>query len=167
MSTSGTSQNAESTEDIQIKPDKLTIVWSRDTRYWRMPPENSDSPAELLQVRWLQVISSTDTNKLTAGKKYKIGFNVALTSDAFGWGPDSNILVMAKIGDQRPIKKVNLLEGDRQRNVRFDIPANLCIEAPPDASSSQEQLLFQLIGIRGGWKGGLKIYHAFITEVKQ
>uniref|UniRef100_A0A5B6ZYK4 Protein PHLOEM PROTEIN 2-LIKE A9-like n=1 Tax=Davidia involucrata TaxID=16924 RepID=A0A5B6ZYK4_DAVIN len=160
-----TTQNAE-VERKEIKPEKLQIVWSNDSRFWRMPPaDNTESnlPAELLQVRWLEIKGSTDIRTLKPGKKYKIGFRVSLTSDAFGWGADCPILIYANIGNGWNGRRVIL--DPTKRNEELDIPKNLIIDVPSNPSSDGK-LQFQLYGIWGGWKGGLKIYHAFITEVE-
>ena len=54
----------------------------------------SGSPAELIQVSWLEVTGTFDGLK---GKKYEIGFEVSLTPDAFGWN-GCHVYVMAKVG---------------------------------------------------------------------
>ncbi|CAL5410813.1 unnamed protein product [Camellia sinensis] len=144
---------------ININAKELKIVWGNDNRYWRTPKE-SNQPAELLQVCWLEVTGSCDINK---GKKYNVSFEVSLTPDAFGWN-NTTLYIMAKRGEKGRYtwKKVNLTNQNTNKDQHFFIPEeHLIVE--PDMNASDDKLYFGLYEIwKGNWKGGLKIYRAVV-----
>ncbi|KAF5935963.1 hypothetical protein HYC85_027092 [Camellia sinensis] len=122
---------------ININAKDLKIVWGNDNRYWRTPNE-SNQPAELLQVCWLEVTGSCFIDK---GKKYNVTFEVSLTPDAFGWN-NTTLYIMAKRGEKGRYtwKKLSLI-----------------------LNASDDKLYFGLYEIwKGNWKGGLKIYRAVV-----
>ncbi|CAL5346713.1 unnamed protein product [Camellia sinensis] len=144
---------------ININAKELTIVWGNDNRYWRTPKE-SNQPAELLQVCWLEVTGSCVIDK---GKKYNVTFEVSLTPDAFGWN-NTTLYIMAKRGEKGRYtwKKVNLTNQNTNKDQHFFIPEeHLIVE--PDTNASDDKLYFGLYEIwKGNWKGGLKIYRAVV-----
>uniref|UniRef100_A0A5B7C889 Putative SNARE family protein n=1 Tax=Davidia involucrata TaxID=16924 RepID=A0A5B7C889_DAVIN len=162
---SADSQETTDGRSFIFRPKELGIVHGNNSRYWRMPPDNTDEPAKLLDVCWIEICGSIDIKKLNPGKKYQIGFKVSLTNGARGWSPDSVVRIIAKIGKKGKFNWRTLnLEGYERKKI-FDIPDNLLIYIPRNASFSEEKLHFGLYEIWGGnWKSGLKIYHAFIKE---
>ncbi|KAL4011719.1 hypothetical protein IC575_028781 [Cucumis melo] len=156
---------------IIFYPRALTITWGNDNRYWRFLPSTNlkdpKSAVQLLQVSWLEVTCSTD--KVEAGKTYKVGFNVSLQPDAFGWD-DVEVFIMAKVGKKGNyfFKKTNL--GKRSTTTKkFSVPdeGNLEIEiVAPQSSPGDCGLYFGLYEVWSGkWKGGLQIHDAFVEKV--
>ncbi|KAM7500365.1 hypothetical protein LguiA_024779 [Lonicera macranthoides] len=150
-------------KELILKPRELSIVWGNDKRYWRMPKPEEDSPAELLQVNWLEV---TGTVNLSRGKSYEIGFNVSLTPDAFGWS-GLQLYIMAKLGKKGryALKKHVINPSDEDQ--AFDIPYSsdrLKIDIP--AETIENTAYFGLYEVWSGrWKGGLRVHHAFVREI--
>ncbi|KAM4088211.1 hypothetical protein ACB094_07G053500 [Castanea mollissima] len=143
-------------------PKKLNIIWGNDSRYWRLPTENTGRPAELIQVSWLEV---TGTYEGVKGKTYEIGFEVSLTPDAFGWN-GCHVYVMAKVGKRGKYSwKRSSLENPKSGN--FQIPfETLSIKVDDNPSNTDNKIYFGMYEVWSGkWKGGLKIYNAVIKEI--
>ncbi|KAK9267164.1 hypothetical protein L1049_009584 [Liquidambar formosana] len=145
-------------------PKALNIVWGNDGRYWSIPKNDSGgsdtrAAAELLQVSWLEVTGSMD---LQPGKKYRVGFNVELKPDAFGWN-GCPVYLMAKVGKKGRYKwkKINLQ--DQGEKPPYYIADQFSIDSAP---STDKTLYFGLYEVWSGkWKGGLKLNHAIVEEV--
>ncbi|XP_065634904.1 protein PHLOEM PROTEIN 2-LIKE A9 isoform X2 [Quercus suber] len=140
----------------------LNIIWGHDNQYWHLPTDNNGSPAELIQVSWLEVTGTFDGVK---GKKYEIGFEVSLTPDAFGWN-GCHVYVMAKVGKRGKYSwKRSSLENPKTGN--FQIPLEtLDIKVDDNANNTDNKIYFGMYEVWSGkWKGGLKIYNAIIKEV--
>ncbi|KAI3455834.1 hypothetical protein Pfo_012497 [Paulownia fortunei] len=143
-----------------IPPKDLNIVWGGDNRYWNVP-NNENLPAELYQVCWLEVTGSV--NGTCPNKDYDVGFRVSITPDAFGWGC-SAVYVMVKRGKEGKFawKKVFLNPNETKE---FEITGRLMKAEKPVQDPNDQKLYFGLYEVWSGkWKGGLKIYHAFIRE---
>ncbi|XP_022955176.1 protein PHLOEM PROTEIN 2-LIKE A9-like isoform X2 [Cucurbita moschata] len=84
----------EENNKVEIYPRGFKITWGNDERYWKKLEGEIKCEAELKQVSWLEVACST---KVESGKTYKVGFEVSLKPDAFGW-KDVDVYVMAKVG---------------------------------------------------------------------
>ncbi|KAL2244539.1 protein PHLOEM PROTEIN 2-LIKE A9 [Sesamum indicum] len=140
-----------------IQPKDLNIVWGRDDRYWTVP--NKANLAELHQVSWLEVTGSV--NGISPSKIYEVGFRLSLTPDAFGWG-SSPVYIMVKRGKYGKFAWRKILL-DAYATMQFEITVTLKKAEIPD----EEKLYFGLYEVWSGkWKGGLKIYHAFIKELE-
>ncbi|XP_022142415.1 protein PHLOEM PROTEIN 2-LIKE A9-like [Momordica charantia] len=153
--------------NTRFYPRGLNITWGNDDRYWHISNSNtpkSSSVAELKQVSWLEVTCSTDN--VEVGKKYKVGFNVSMKPDAFGWN-GIEVYVMAKVGKSGKFmfKKVSL--GDKPTNQSLKIPEEP-LEITVDASTPKELRTIHL-GLyevwTQKWKGGLRIHDAFVQTI--
>lgn len=120
------------------------------------------SYAEAIKVTWLEVKATYKGAK--AGSKYRIGFNISLNSDAFGWD-SSPVFLMAKVGDSGSYTWKRLYINTRDIGLTpIDFPSNFEINIP--ISADDTTLRFGLYEIWGGrWKGGLRIHHAFVNKV--
>ncbi|KAG7012602.1 Protein PHLOEM PROTEIN 2-LIKE A9 [Cucurbita argyrosperma subsp. argyrosperma] len=140
--------------------------------------------AELKQVSWLEVACST---KVESGKTYKVGFEVSLKPDAFGW-KDVDVYVMAKVGKSGKYiyKKFQLHNLDKLKKIRIPDKLNepLKIKATPPPSDKSKspnseatsprpektessEIHFGLYEVwNKKWKGGLIIKYAFIEETE-
>ncbi|XP_022994910.1 protein PHLOEM PROTEIN 2-LIKE A9-like [Cucurbita maxima] len=154
-------------DKVIIYPRGFNITWGNDHRYWRIvnPNESENlSLAELKQVSWLEVTCSTDNVEL--GKNYKVGFNVSLRPDAFGW-KGLDVYVMAKVGKSGNFfpKKVSL--GDDHPNQNFIIPKTpLVIPIDPSTAKENRSIHLGLYEVWSSkWKGGLQIHNAFIEKI--
>ncbi|KAM7260147.1 hypothetical protein ACFE04_015888 [Oxalis oulophora] len=143
-------------------PRAFNIVWGNDSRYWRIPQQPGDkSPAELVQVSWLEVT----TSKILPAGKYSIGFMISLNQGATGWD-NYPVFLMAKVGKRgryswKRVKLSSLApEAEPTR-----IPQNDKFEI--DVPSNNDQKIF--FGIyevwSGKWKTGLKIHGAHVEKV--
>lgn len=152
---------------ITFNPRGLSIVWGGDSRYWRLPDklDQSATPAELIQVSWLEVTASTPRD-LDTGKKYKIYFELSLKPDAFGWN-GCQVYLMAKIGRKGRYKWAKVSLKDQPASQPFKVPSDdFTIEAP-QTSSDDQKLYFGLYEVWSGkWKGGLQIHKAIVEEVR-
>lgn len=120
------------------------------------------SYAEAIQVMWFEVEATYMGAK--AGSKYKIGFNLRLKPEAFGWD-SSPVFMMAKVGASGSYtwKRLNL-NAKELKHECVDFPSNFEIDIP--ISTEDTTLQFGLYEIWGGrWKGGLEIHHAFVNKV--
>lgn len=118
-------------------------------------------------MSWLEVTCSTDN--VEAGKSYKVGFNVSMAPDAFGW-KGCEVYVMAKIGKSGKFmyKKVSL-ESKSYDQKKFDIPEDdLVINVKaPSSSPGDHRLYFGMYEVWSGkWKGGLRIHHALVQKIE-
>lgn len=112
---------------------------------------------------WFEVKATYKGAK--AGSKYKIGFKISLTCDAFGWD-SSPVYLMAKVGEfgSYTWKRLYLSSKEHPEKVEFDFPSNFEIDIP--ISAEDTTLIFGLYEIWGGrWKGGMRIHHAYVTKV--
>ncbi|XP_027088109.1 protein PHLOEM PROTEIN 2-LIKE A9-like [Coffea eugenioides] len=144
-------------EVITVKPRNLNIVWGNDDRYWNIPNNGDDKPAELLQVCWLEVTGSVEINPQ---KRYEVSFRLSLTPDAFGWG-SSLLYIMVKRGNSGKFawKKVSLA------NKGTDV-FHIIGELAQDVFPTDEKLYFGLYEVWSGkWKGGLKIHDVTVKEI--
>lgn len=118
------------------------------------------SPAELHQVSWLEVTGSVDGTN--AKKGYEVGFSVSLNPDAFGWG-SYPVYVMVKRGKEGKIAWTKSAINPNQKG-RFEIKGRL-MKCDGMEDSKDRELYFGLYEVWSGkWKGGLKIYNAYIKE---
>ncbi|KAL2484123.1 phloem protein 2-A10 [Forsythia ovata] len=149
--------NKDKDEGNFLIPAKaLNIVWGRDSRYWKIP-EISDTPAELLQVSWLEVTASV--NGIDPQKNYEVGFSVSLKADAFGWN-NHPVYVMMKRGNEGEFSSKKVLFNGNGKQ-RFEISGKLM----KASDSTDKNIYFGLYEVWSGkWKGGLQIHHAFIRE---
>ena len=113
-------------------------------------------------MTWLEVKATYKGAK--PGSHYKIGFNISLNSDAFGWD-SSPVFMMAKVGESGYYtwKRIyfNIIEAGKSP---INFPSNFEISVP--VSAKDTTLFFGLYEIWGGrWKGGLRIHHAFVTKI--
>ncbi|KAE8647786.1 hypothetical protein Csa_003897 [Cucumis sativus] len=157
------SENHE-TKLATIPPRDLKIVWGSDDTQWTIKDPNDDeqSYAEAIKVTWLEVKATYKGAK--PGSHYKIGFNISLNSDAFGWD-SSPVFMMAKVGESGYYtwKRIyfNIIEAGKSP---INFPSNFEISVP--VSAKDTTLFFGLYEIWGGrWKGGLRIHHAFVTKI--
>ncbi|XP_023541318.1 protein PHLOEM PROTEIN 2-LIKE A9-like [Cucurbita pepo subsp. pepo] len=156
----------EENNKLIIYPRGFNITWGNDDRYWRIV--NSDESensrvAELKQVSWLEVTCSTD--KVEFGKRYKVGFNVLLRPDAFGW-KGLDVYVMAKVGKAGKFfpKKVSL--GDDHPKQKFIIPKTPLVISIDRSTAKEKSIHLGLYEVWSSkWKGGLEIHNAFIEKV--
>ncbi|XP_038895144.1 protein PHLOEM PROTEIN 2-LIKE A9-like [Benincasa hispida] len=151
-------------------PRAFNITWGNDNRYWRFPQninlKDPKSVVQLLQVSWLEVTCSTDN--VEVGKTYKVGFNLSLQPDAFGWN-EVEVFIMAKVGKKGNyiFKKTKL--GNKPTNTtKFCFPEEgleIKVVAPP-SSPGDSRLYFGLYEVWSGkWKGGLQIHNAFVHKI--
>lgn len=154
----------DGSENVKIQPRDLKIAWGSDDTQWKIekPNEEEGSYAEAIKVTWLEVKATYKGAK--AGSKYRIGFNISLNSDAFGWD-SSPVFLMAKVGDSGSYTWKRLYINTRDIGLTpIDFPSNFEINIP--ISADDTTLRFGLYEIWGGrWKGGLRIHHAFVNKV--
>ncbi|KAJ8775292.1 hypothetical protein K2173_020296 [Erythroxylum novogranatense] len=149
-----------------FKPRGLNIVWGNDDRYWCLPPEGEDGPAELKGVTWFEVTGSTKEN-LKRGKKYEISFLVSVNTGASCWN-DLPIFIMATVGTggSGRWKRINLpiQDGDN----KFEIPEGKFLIDVPETECDDSKLHFGLYEVwNASWKVGLQIHEARVQEVKE
>ncbi|XP_051129002.1 protein PHLOEM PROTEIN 2-LIKE A9-like [Andrographis paniculata] len=144
-----------------IYPRDLNIVWGRDCRYWNAP--KLKEAAELLQVSWLEVTGSVDN--IDPDKAYEVGFELAFTADAFGWG-SSPIFMMVKRGKQGKFAwKREILDSNQTEPCRFWSTLKEADEKTNQDPDSRK-LYFGLYEVWSGkWKGGLRINKAYVKEL--
>ncbi|CAN6553577.1 unnamed protein product [Malus baccata var. baccata] len=69
-----------------LKPRGLSIVWGNVEHYWKLPKKlskgDSNDPAELKQVSWLEVTGSVS---LMPTKTYQISLDAEMAPSSFGW----------------------------------------------------------------------------------
>lgn len=145
-------QQDEAKNKCEIKPKGLNIIWGNDPRYWKI----TDQYAELTQVSWLEV-----SGKVTVKKgRYTVKFDVEVKPEGFGWGTNTDVLVMAKVGKKGLYiyKVVHLVCGTDKVTIPTD---QLEIDVP----ENDLELHFGLYEVWSGkWKGGLKIYKAEVAK---
>ncbi|XP_038877535.1 protein PHLOEM PROTEIN 2-LIKE A9-like [Benincasa hispida] len=151
-------------ENVIIPPRDLKIAWGSDDTQWEIEKGNieEESYAEAIKVTWLEVKAIYKGAK--AGSKYRIGFKVGLKPDAFGWD-NSPVFLMAKVGESGSYAWKRLYFNTRDLKTKaVNFPSNFEINIP--SSAEDTTLYFGLYEIWGGrWKGGLRIYHAFVNKV--
>ncbi|XP_077220255.1 protein PHLOEM PROTEIN 2-LIKE A9-like [Tasmannia lanceolata] len=146
-----------------FKPQALDIIWGKDSRYWRFPP-NATGSVELLQVCWLEVSGSIPIQKMQKEREYQVKFKVEMKPDAFGWS-GSPVYLMAKVGKgDFNWKRANL---NSKGTEPFSIPDDLKFKVPSGATNdNNDKISFGLYEIwKGRWKGGLLIHEVVISPV--
>ncbi|CAI9090499.1 OLC1v1025280C2 [Oldenlandia corymbosa var. corymbosa] len=149
-----------------VKPRALNIVWGNDPRYWEVPSSSdSNKPAELLQVCWLEVTGSVDINPK---KRCEVAFEVSLTPDAFGWG-GAPVYIMAKRGKKGKFawKKEPLITSNNNNSNEGSEVFYIKTTSKPDPENLEDtKLYFGLYEVWSGkWKGGLKINKVIVKEL--
>ncbi|KAL8513064.1 hypothetical protein ACS0TY_019303 [Phlomoides rotata] len=150
-------KNDEAGSMMIVQPKDLNIVWGKDNRYWNVP-QKLGSPAELYQVSWLEVTGIVD--ETSPNKAYEVGFRLSFNPDAFGWGKYP-VYILIKRGKEGKTTSTKITMNPNHKG-EFEISGKLdkCNE------ESDGRLYFGLYEVWSGkWKGGLKIHHAFITEL--
>ncbi|MCD7470662.1 hypothetical protein HAX54_010676 [Datura stramonium] len=145
---------------FEIYPAALNIIWGMDPRYWKLP-EGPKKAAELVQVSWLEVTGWCD--KVKAGTRYEVKFELKLTRDAFGFN-ELPIYFMVKSGTKSIWKKIYLTkDANVEENGSYLVPNNLTITT--DSANEEDKLCFGLYEVWSGkWKGGLIIQKVIIQK---
>ncbi|XP_020596246.1 protein PHLOEM PROTEIN 2-LIKE A9-like [Phalaenopsis equestris] len=149
---------------LTLKPRALDITWGADPTYWKFSSTDPTSPAELLQVCWLEVKGKAKLSYFVPEKRYAVKFKVELKPDNFGWAKQP-VYLMAKIDrSQRSWKKADL--SINPPGTKFDVPMNglLTFRVPKDADGKVVEFGMYEIW-RGRWKGGLVIHEVVIQPV--
>uniref|UniRef100_A0A6N2MJU5 Protein PHLOEM PROTEIN 2-LIKE A9-like n=1 Tax=Salix viminalis TaxID=40686 RepID=A0A6N2MJU5_SALVM len=146
----------------KFKPRAFSIVWGSDKGFWNVPEKETDGPAELLQVCWLEVKGSSP-EPLSKGARYALSFKISLTENKFGWG-EAPAFMMAKVGKKGRAKWARINLGDVEENTEMEVPfGKLRFEVPSNAEDTI--LNFGLYELwTGGWKGGLLIHEAMSSN---
>ncbi|KZV42512.1 hypothetical protein F511_38537 [Dorcoceras hygrometricum] len=145
-----------------IQPQDLNIVWGGDDRYWNI--RGNGDMAELYQVSWLEVTGCVD--ETNPNRDYEAGFEVSLAPNAFGWGA-SPLYLMVKRGKEGKFAWTKFQVNPDQTR-RFKISGKLAHSqnSAPQSSADDKKLYFGLYEVWSEkWKGGLRIHHAYVTEV--
>lgn len=122
--------------------------------------------AELKQVSWLEVTCSTDN--VEVGKYYRVGFNITMKPDAFGWN-GIDVYVMAKVGKKGKFTSMKVsLEEIKPNNIPITIPKKpleifVNPVTPEECRSTIHLGLYEVWSSK--WKGGMQIHDAFIHRV--
>lgn len=97
-----------------------------------------------------------------------MGFNVSLRPDAFGWD-ECIVYIMAKIGKRGRFSFKKLSLDKESTDTPFNIPKDELIIRMPDevaAAGDDKKIYFGLYEVwTKRWKGGLRIYHAYVEEI--
>ncbi|KAK6917031.1 Phloem protein 2-like [Dillenia turbinata] len=155
----------EAEKQFKVSPRGLNIVWGNSPQYWKLfKSMNGSEVAELIRVCWLEVVGAIEN--VCPGRKYQVGFRVALKPNARGW-QDCTALVVAKVGESGKMIPTGLDLSQYYGKGFVDIPAEpLVVEVPEHASPSETKISFGLYEIRqGNWKSGLQIHYAFVREI--
>lgn len=152
----------------KIYPRGFNITWGNDDRYWSITNPNVPGSlyiAELKQVSWLEVTCSTDNVQI--GNKYRVGFNITMRPDAFGWD-EIDVYVMAKVGKKGKFMSMKVSLGDIKPNLKpITIPKEpLVIPVDPLTPKEFKTIHLGLYEVWSSkWKGGLQIHDAFVQKV--
>lgn len=148
---------------FEIKPAALNIIWGKDPRYWKLPEDQKNPAAELVQVSWLEVTGWCD--KVKPGTRYEVKFEVKLTPDAFGFN-ELPVYFMVKSGTKSLWKKMNLTKDAKAKTGgSCSVPDNLTITTDHSVHDEDKKLCFGLYEVWSGkWKGGLIIEKVHIQE---
>lgn len=121
--------------------------------------------AELKQVSWLEVTCSTDN--VEVGETYRVGFNITMRPDAFGWD-GIDVYVMAKVGKKGKFTSMKVSLGEIGPNeTPITIPKEpleiFVAHSTPKECRTIHLGLYEVWSSK--WKGGLQIHDAFIYKV--
>ncbi|KAJ6761131.1 PROTEIN PHLOEM PROTEIN 2-LIKE A9 [Salix purpurea] len=156
-------KNAKDEVRWRFKPRQLDITWGGDSKYWKMPAEGTDGPAELLDVVWLEINGSTP-KPLPKGKRYALSFKISMADYDPVW-KTYPVYMLAKVGKKGTSnwEKINL--GELRVGDIVEIPSGkLRFEVPEKAKDTV--LYFGLYELWSGeWKQGLRIHEAVVEEM--
>ncbi|KAF9668185.1 hypothetical protein SADUNF_Sadunf15G0103000 [Salix dunnii] len=147
-----------------FKPRQLDITWGGDSKYWKMPEEGTDDPAELLAVVWLEIKGSI-SEPLSKGKRYALSFKISKTYDDPVW-ETYPVYMLAKVGKKGTSnwEKINL--GELRVGDIIEIPSEKLLFTVPE-KAKDTTLLFGLYELWSGeWKEGLRIHEANLSALK-
>ncbi|CAK7336956.1 unnamed protein product [Dovyalis caffra] len=147
----------------RFKPRGLHITWSSDRRYWKMPEKGTDGPAELLDVCWLEINSSTP-EPLSKGERYALSFKLSLQEVHSGW-KNVPAFMLAKVGKKGIPNWAKINIADMNIGNVMEVPyGKLQFEVPKYAEDTT--LYFGLYELwSGGWKSGLRIHEAVVEKM--
>ncbi|KAL9373019.1 hypothetical protein Peur_035263 [Populus x canadensis] len=153
----------EDTGRWRFTPRSLNITWSSTEGYWTMPEKGTDGPAELKNVCWLEINSSTP-KPLSKGERYALSFKISMTEDNYGW-QTAPAFMMAKVGKKGIAKwaRINLADVPVDHEIKVPL-GKLRFEVPEDAQDTTLYFGFYELW-SGGWKGGLRIHEAVVEKM--
>lgn len=112
-------------------------------------------------MSWLEVTGVVDDTE--QWKSYEVGFRASLNPDAFGWG-NYPVYVMVKRGKQGKVAWTKVSINPNQKEV-FEIKGKWT-SSSDQLDPNDNKLYFGLYEVWSGkWKGGLKIYNAYVKRV--
>ncbi|CAK7336982.1 unnamed protein product [Dovyalis caffra] len=146
-----------------FKPRELHITWSENPSNWKMPEKEND-PAELQNVCWLEINSSTP-EPLSKGKRYALSFKISLSEQNFGWDAVPAVYMLAKVGKKGRANWAKINIADMKVGNEMEVPyGKLQFEVPKYAEDTTLHFgLYELWS--GGWKGGLRIHEAVVEKM--
>ncbi|GLT59919.1 hypothetical protein SLA2020_327130 [Shorea laevis] len=146
-------------------PRAFNIAFGNDPRYWKLPKRESDGPAELVKVSWLQV---TGLAAVERGKKYEITFKLSMKANNRGWR-NSPVYLMAKIGRRGEYQRKRLQLDHSQMKEPTYVPnfSGETFQIFVPATILDGRLFFGLYEVwSGNWKEGPRIHGAIVKEIE-
>ncbi|KAH7679134.1 Phloem protein 2-like protein [Dioscorea alata] len=146
-------------QGLTLNTKAVNVIWGGEAckgRYWKKSLDGSTQVLELLAVYWLEVTGKIPLSLLSPNTKYKLLFNIKVTSDASGWNSPV-ILKVSLPGNKINPVYVNLYEYAGHGWV--DIPEGLEFTVPSDDSGKLSFSMYE--NECDEWKKGL-----IIREVK-